>query len=211
MSVSRIKLGAVLVGWVVSLFTLFIMIITSIAIALYLKVDLTSSLIKGNHFNSFSFNFTVFISMFAAYFAGGYVAGRMAALAGAVNGAMVVATNVAVIVFAVIFATIVGNNLGIDVMGPVVETIISALPILILIGIFALLGGVLGGKLGEGYFTRLDIALARLTQDKKANQEISQNGKNKARQENKKQKPASVQSKTNSHKKKEPKKTKQAS
>ncbi|MBE0446633.1 MAG: hypothetical protein IBX64_00715 [Actinobacteria bacterium] len=171
MSVSRIKLGAILVGWITSLFILFVIIAGAIGIALSLNIDLASSLNKNGQPISFSFNFVIFVSMFISFFVGGYVAGRMAALAGAINGAMIVVLSLLALLFACTFVVIVGNSLGIDVLGPIIETIGSVATTLVIIVILAVIGGTLGGKLGEGYFIRLDTALARQERSAKTEQE----------------------------------------
>lgn len=170
MSVSRIKLGAVLVGWITSLSVLLIIIAGVIGIALYLDVDLTSFLSGNSQYNGFFRTLAIFISIFISFFAGGYVAGRMAALAGAINGTMVVITSLLVLLLTCTFTVIVGNSLGIDVMSAIVETTSALTVALIITALFAIVGGILGGKLGEGYFMRLELTLARQEQSRKAKQ-----------------------------------------
>jgi len=161
---SHVKLGAVLVGWVISYFTLFVILAGSVGLALYGGLDITK-LVGGDYeFQGFYLNFAIFMSVFTAFFIGGYVAGRMAAIAGSTNGFLVVMTNILMIFFAGTFVTIIGNSLDIDVMGPIGEITKSYTPMFIVSGLFALAGGIFGGRLGEGYISRLDRTLAKRAQ-----------------------------------------------
>jgi heme A synthase len=163
-------LGAILVGWITSLFTLFVIIVGAIGIALSLNVDLTAPLSGSNQSISLSLSFAIFIAVFITFFTGGYVAGRMAALAGAINGVMVVITSSLALFFGGTFAVIIGNSLGIGVVDLIKETAGSLATMLVFVTFFAIVGGILGGRLGEGYFMRLDVALARQEQARRAKQ-----------------------------------------
>ncbi|MBS3909509.1 MAG: hypothetical protein KGZ93_07770 [Actinobacteria bacterium] len=159
MARSRVKLGAVFVGWVISCFMLLVMLVGTVSLALYAGFDI-AQLINGEQvIGGFYLNFALFISAFTAFFAGGYVSGRMAAVGGSINGVLVVVTSALTLFFAGTFTVIVGNALSIDVMGSIEAVTGAYRPLLMIAGVFALAGSVFGGRFGEGYIVRLDTAL----------------------------------------------------
>ncbi len=159
MSVSQIRLGAIFVGWITSIFLLFA-IATGAAVAVVaLGVDVTALTQKISRFTVLFLNLIVIFAIFFSFFIGGYVAGRMAAYAGALNGGMVVVTNVLVAALAVVFVVTFANKLGIEITNPLMKTLSSLAVGIFVVVSFALLGSILGGKYGEGYVDRLDLAL----------------------------------------------------
>lgn len=164
MSASRIKLGAILVGWVISLFTLLIVTAGAIIAALMLEVDVTSSLTKSGQSSNLYLDLIIIASILISFLVGGYVTGRMSALAGGINGAMVVVTSLLALFFIGTFAVIVGDSLDIDVMGPFLDSTESLTITLFIIIVISIAGGVFGGRFGEGYVKRLDRAIAKKQQ-----------------------------------------------
>lgn len=164
MARSRVKLGAIFVGWIISCFMLLVMLVGAVGLALYAGVDIASLITGEQRIGGFYLNFALFISAFMAFFAGGYVSGRMAAIAGTINGVLVVATSALTLFFAGTFIVIVGNALSIDVRASIEAVTGAYTTLLIIAGVFALAGGVFGGKFGEGYVVRLDTALAMRAQ-----------------------------------------------
>lgn len=159
MSVSQVKLGAIFVGWIISVFLLFVIIMGVAAAVVALGANVLSLTHKISGLTYFSLNLVVFLAIFVSFFIGGYVAGRMAAYAGALNGAMVVVTNVLVEILAIVFVIVFDNKLGIGIADPFIKTLSSLAVGIVVATAFALTGGVLGGKYGEGYINRLDLAL----------------------------------------------------
>jgi hypothetical protein len=145
---------------------LLVLLAGSVGLALYTGVDIASLLNGEQQLGGFYFNFALFVSVFAAFLAGGYVSGRMAAIAGSINGVLVVATSALTLFFAGTFIVIVGNAVSIDVMGSIEAVTGAYRPLLMIAGVFALVGGVIGGRFGEGYIVRLDAALAACAQKK---------------------------------------------
>lgn len=159
MSVSQIRLGAIFVGWITSIFLLFAIVAGAAVAVVALGVDVTALTQKISRFTVLSLNFIAIFAIFSSFFIGGYVAGRMAAYAGALNGGMVVVTNVLVAVLAIVFVVTFANKLGIEIANPLMKALSSLAVGIFVVIAFALMGSILGGKYGEGYVDRLDLAL----------------------------------------------------
>jgi len=157
--VSQVRLGAVLVGWMVSISLLLLMAVAIVSYLVLGNADLSGTSNQSGFLESFSFKFLVLILVFAAFFAGGYVSGRMSAYAGAVNGAMVVATSFVVLFMFTLFITIVGNRMGLDAGEQLLAAIGAYKFQGFMFTLIALFGSALGGQYGEGYVDRLDLAL----------------------------------------------------
>ncbi|MEW5706425.1 MAG: hypothetical protein AB1743_06465 [Actinomycetota bacterium] len=155
---SSIKLGAIFVGWITSLFITFL-IAAVVATGMFIfKVDVAALPQKTHQFTSISFSLAVFIGSFIIFFLGGYVAGRMAAFAGIINGAMVVVTSLIVSIFAVIFFNVIEDKLGLDLLSQVQQAISPYFTLAFISILFAFAGSIIGGKVGEGYFERLELS-----------------------------------------------------
>lgn len=157
--VSQVRLGAVLVGWTVSIALLLLMTVAVVSYLILGHADLSRTSSQSGFLQSFSFKFLVLILVFGAFFAGGYVSGRMSAYAGAVNGAMIVATSFVFIFMFTLFVTIVGNRMGINVGEQLLAVFGAHKFQAFIFTLFALIGSALGGQYGEGYVDRLDLAL----------------------------------------------------
>jgi hypothetical protein len=170
MAIVRIKMGAVLVGWITCLFVLFAVIAVAAGAIFASGFDLTSIPYNLSKLGKeiplpVSVSLAIPAVMFLAFFIGGYVAGRMAALSGIINGAMTVATSALFLSLAVVFLKIVGRKLGIDLIGIANKTLAPFTVNLIEATVFAVAGSMLGGKLGEGYIKRLDSKLNNLQEN----------------------------------------------
>ncbi|HEY3373592.1 MAG TPA: hypothetical protein VGK02_00815 [Candidatus Aquicultor sp.] len=159
MPISQIRIGAIFVGWITSLFIILLAAATIVAGLIATGFDFANPS-GGIHAPSSLFlSLIIFLSVFIAFFAGGYVTGRMAAFAGSVNGGMLVLTTIVTMSFAVLFIAIVERRLGFDLIGPATRAI-APFGFRIFAGVvFALVGSMLGGRYGEGYVDRLDLAL----------------------------------------------------
>ncbi|MBI4734043.1 MAG: hypothetical protein HY779_04410 [Rubrobacteridae bacterium] len=155
MSSTRIKIGAIIVGWITSWF-IIISAIATIAVAILLPgfdATLNSNFIP-NEPPAYALA-SLMLAVFLAFFAGGYVSGRMAALSGMVNGVMVVAITFLFFAFAITFLSIVGQKLGINLIGIAGKSLSPYGGYFSGAILLAIAGSLAGGKLGEGYFERI--------------------------------------------------------
>lgn len=173
MSVSNIKIGAVIVGWITSLFSIFSAIILTIGTMLALGIDYESMSQTTDQFTTNYFNLALYLAIFACYFTGGYVAGRMSAFSGILNGFMVIVLNLIAIILGYIFIVIVGNSLNIDIINPVLQMLDPYKTSIFILTMMAITGSVLGGRFGEGYVDRLDQSLGITAPDAKTKKNIS--------------------------------------
>lgn len=159
MSVSNIKIGAIVVGWITSLFLLSATVIVAIGMMLVLGVDFESISQKTSQFTTTSFNLLIYFSIFACYFIGGYVAGRMSAYSGILNGFMVIILNLIAIILSYIFVVIVGDKLNVDIISSILQLLDPYKSSIFILTIMAIIGSIIGGRFGEGYVDRLDQSL----------------------------------------------------
>lgn len=172
MSISRIRIGAIFVGWITSLFVLFSIAIGTLVTLVTLGVDIMTLPQKISGTAVLYTNFLIVLAFFATFFIGGYVAGRMSAYAGALNGAMVVVTSVLAVALGIVFVVTFTNKLGIGIANPLFKTLSSLAMGIFVVTAFAFMGSILGGKFGEGYVDRLDIALG-ITKPKSTTMQIT--------------------------------------
>jgi hypothetical protein len=162
MTIPNIKMGAVLTGWVTSIFA-FLAII-AFAGAVLLKTGFDFAALAGNA-NGISAQspaiiyLVMFGSIPAAFFVGGYVSGRMAAISGIANGAMTIVTTILFTILAATFFSIVGEKMDINLIGMATKALSPFMLYALLALVVATATAIAGGKFGEGYIDRLNISL----------------------------------------------------
>ncbi|MCL6472375.1 MAG: hypothetical protein K6T91_06135 [Firmicutes bacterium] len=159
MAISKVRLGAIFVGWITAMFLMLMLATAIVAYVITSGIDLASLTHNVSRFTMLSFGFLIILAVFSIFFIGGYVAGRMSALAGPLNGAMVLVTSIIAAILAITFAVTFGNKLGVNVLAPILSSLASQSMIIFVLTAFAFIGSIVGGKFGEGYIDRLDLAL----------------------------------------------------
>lgn len=159
MAISKVRLGAIFVGWITAMFLLLMLAAAIVAYVITSGIDLVSLTHNVSRFTMLSLGFLIILAVFSIFFIGGYVAGRMSALAGPLNGAMVLVTSIIAAILVITFAVTFGNKLGVNVLAPILNSLSSQSITIFILTAFALIGSIIGGKFGEGYIDRLDLAL----------------------------------------------------
>lgn len=162
MTIPNIKMGAVLTGWVTTIFAF--LAILSFAGAILFKTGFDFTAIVGNANNVSTQSpailyLIIFGSIPAAFFIGGYVAGRMAAISGIANGSMTIVTTILSMVLAATFFAIVGQKMDVNLIGMATKALSPFTLYALLALILATATAIAGGKFGEGYIDRLNNSL----------------------------------------------------
>jgi hypothetical protein len=157
-------MGAVLTGWVATIFAFLAIISFASAILFKTGFDFTAIVGNANNIGTQSpaiLYLVIFGSIPAAFFVGGYVAGRMAAISGIANGSMTIVTTILFTVLGATFFSIVGEKMDVNLIGMATKALSPFMLYAFLALILATATAIAGGKFGEGYIDRLNNNLSK--------------------------------------------------